>query len=156
MVAQKIKSPHSLAIRFARYKHNKENRYLSVEKWTRQGDKYTEKVPKPMSIAGFCLYLGIGMQTWGRFCKSERVHAEGFEAVIDKIKTEIRKDQLEGSMVGIYNANIAMRLNGLSDTQIIKKQKLPPPSPITKIHVIHPDSYKEEIAPKEVKELGSK
>jgi hypothetical protein len=38
-----------------------------------------------------------------------------FVGICSRIKTEIRKDQIEGGMLGFYNPSITQRLNGLAE-----------------------------------------
>lgn len=42
-----------------------------------------------------------------------------YSAICSRIKKNIRKDQIEGGMAGIYNPSITQRLNGLTERQEI-------------------------------------
>ena len=45
---------------------------------------------------------------------------ERFSTIRSRVKKVVRQDQIEGGMVGQYNASITQRLNGLTDKQEIK------------------------------------
>jgi hypothetical protein len=51
---------------------------------------------------------------------------EDYVSICTRIKEKIRQDQIEGGMVGQYNASITQRLNGLVDkSEVTQKQEQP-------------------------------
>ena len=54
------------------------------------------------------------------YSKDERY--EHFSNICTRVKENIRQDQIEGGMVGQYNASITQRLNGLTDKQEVKQE----------------------------------
>jgi hypothetical protein len=48
-----------------------------------------------------------------------------FIPICSYIREEIRQDQIEGGMVGQYNASITQRLNGLVDKQEVNVSEQP-------------------------------
>ena len=64
------------------------------------------------TLDGFCLYAGIG--NWSQY-KKDHAEDEEFRRVLYAIEQTIRDQQVVGSLVGLFNANIVARLNGLAD-----------------------------------------
>jgi hypothetical protein len=54
-----------------------------------------------------------------------------FSTVRSRVRQQVRQDQIEGGMVGQYNASITQRLNGLTDKSEVvhKEQPLFPDEP---------------------------
>lgn len=78
---------------------------------------------RPYTIAGLCIHLGITTQTFRNYEKNSAY--EEFFAVFRFIKDLISNNQLEGAVVGAYNANIIARTLGLVDKQDIKAEITP-------------------------------
>ena len=85
----------------------------------KDGTKEQEELQRPLTMEGFELYLwdkGIARGADQYFTNQEGRY-EQFVEVCSRIKKAIRKDQIEGGMVGQYNASITQRLNGLVEKQ---------------------------------------
>lgn len=80
-------------------------------------NKETEETPTqcPYSLSGLMIYLNVGEAYWRQFKDSNL--DEDFSTVITRIENIIKTQQLEGAMVGAFNANIVARINGLADKQ---------------------------------------
>lgn len=75
---------------------------------------YREK-QRPLTMEGFenwCFRNGIITDLADYFSNKQGRYAD-FAAVCRAIRREIRQDQIEGGMAGIYNPSITQRLNGL-------------------------------------------
>ena len=68
------------------------------------------EVANPFTLEGLCLYAGISTETWRRYRDSKDLCG-----VTSWAETVIRKNQLDGAMVGVYHQNIIARLLGLAD-----------------------------------------
>jgi hypothetical protein len=55
------------------------------------------------------------MKEWCDWAKYTKSRGEDFCGVITRIETEVRDQQVNGGMAGVYNANLTARLNGLTD-----------------------------------------
>ena len=85
----------------------------------KDGKKDREELERPLTMEGFELYLwdkGIARGADQYFTNAEGRY-DKFVEVCSRIRKAIRKDQIEGGMVGQYNASITQRLNGLVDKQ---------------------------------------
>lgn len=72
--------------------------------------KFTAK--RAYTLDGFCLYAGIS--NWTKY-KKDHAEDEDFVRLLYAIEQTIRDQQVTGALVGLFNANIVARLNGLAD-----------------------------------------
>ena len=85
----------------------------------KDGEQKLEPLQRPLTMDGFQLFLwdkGIAKGADQYFTNQEGLYDEYME-VCSRIKKSIRKDQIEGGMVGQYNPSITQRLNGLVEKQ---------------------------------------
>lgn len=87
-------------------------------------EQYDVPIGRPYTIDGLCNYLGVS----GGYFRAAKanldvkigkklatVGEEALREAIAWIEETTRNDQIEGGMVGQYNANLVSRLNGLAD-----------------------------------------
>jgi hypothetical protein len=84
-------------------------------------------------MEGFNLYLWDNGEIHGSenyFANSGGAYNE-YSSICSRVREAIRNDQIEGGMVGQYNASITQRLNGLTDKSEVvhKEQPLFPDEP---------------------------
>ena len=85
----------------------------------KDGKQELEPLQRPLTMEGFQLFLwdkGIAKGADQYFTNQGGLYEEYME-VCSRIKKSIRKDQIEGGMVGQYNPSITQRLNGLVEKQ---------------------------------------
>lgn len=70
-------------------------------------------VHKPFTWVGFMAFLGVGYKP-ADFISYYKAKKE-FCDLITRIGNEIEADQLNGAMMGDYNANLVARLNGYTE-----------------------------------------
>lgn len=78
-----------------------------------------ELLERPLTLEGFENYvaeLGILQDMSQYFANTEDRYTD-YQTICSRIRKAIRQDQIEGGMVGQYNASITQRLNGLADKQ---------------------------------------
>lgn len=78
-----------------------------------------EPLERPLTLEGFenwCADAGI-VQDLGDYFGNTKGNYANYSAICSRIKRVIRQDQIEGGMVGQYNASITQRLNALVDKQ---------------------------------------
>lgn len=101
-----------------------------------KGDHEEAEVPlgRPYSVDGFTCYLRVSKgYFWSAKAnlrdKIERGKATTSEVelleTIELIEQMIRTQQIDGAMVGIFNANLTARLNGIADRQDITTNGAP-------------------------------
>jgi len=85
----------------------------------KDGVEKDEPLERPLTMEGFELYvadLGIALGLDDYFANTREAYSD-YSAICTRIRKAIRRDQIEGGMVGQYNASITQRLNGLADNQ---------------------------------------
>ncbi|MCC8176381.1 MAG: DNA-packaging protein [Bacteroidales bacterium] len=76
-------------------------------------DAVEQERNSPYSLEGFCAFAVIG--DWRAFKATNNASQKTYSDSIRACEAFILKDQIEGAMLGEYNANIVSRLNGLSE-----------------------------------------
>ncbi len=79
----------------------------------------TLPVQRPLTMEGFenfCADKNI-INDLGDYFSNKNDQYAAFSTICSRIKRVIREDQITGGMVGIFNASITQRLNGLADKQ---------------------------------------
>jgi len=115
---KKIPSPQYLYELFTRYKQTVKNTPRKVHDFVGKDavEVFREK-EVPLTYEGFQNFvedLGV-ITTLDHYFINWEGRYEEFVGVCTRIKREIRQDQIEGGLVGIYNPSITQRLNGLVD-----------------------------------------
>jgi hypothetical protein len=113
-----IESPDFLWDLFKKYKEDVKSKPIIVKDWVGKdaSSVYREK-EKPLTIEGFENWLEdneIITHLSDYFANTDKRYSD-FTTICSRIKRNIRQDQIEGGMAGIYNPSITQRLNGLVD-----------------------------------------
>jgi hypothetical protein len=108
----------------------KENPRYKYTMNQRTGDMVAEPLERPLTLEGFEIFVlnQFGFHIEQYFKNIEKRYTD-FVPICTHIRKEIRRDQIEGGMVGQYNASITQRLNGLTErveSTIITEQPLFP------------------------------
>lgn len=126
-----IETPEKMWEHFETYrkqvKSNPRKRHVFVGK---DGNSEFELLERPLTLEGFecfCYDEGIISDLSNYFANSDNKYAE-YSTICSRIRKAIKDDQIQGGMVGQYNASITQRLNGLTDKSemTIKEQPLFP------------------------------
>ena len=111
-----IETPEKMAELFDGYvKHVKDNPRIKVEYVGRNGDRVKTPLEVPLTMSGFRAYArkqGVTINDY--FANTDDRYKE-YATICRAIENDIRQDQIEGGMVGQYNASITQRLNGLTE-----------------------------------------
>lgn len=78
-----------------------------------KSSEFKESVPTPYTIEDFCDFANIN--GWTSFKSAKQYQSEEFSTIIRAIEQRIRGQQIRGSLVGLYNANLTARINGIAD-----------------------------------------
>lgn len=119
-----IATPEILWEHFTAYKEQVKKTPFLVKDWVGK-DAYQVERPKekPLTLEGFenyCEDNGIIHDLSQYFANTEGRYTE-FQTICTRIRRNIRQDQIEGGMAGVYNPSITQRLNSLvekSETKI--------------------------------------
>lgn len=111
-----IDSPEILWGYFLQYKKLVKNNPILVKDWVgKDADQVYKEKEKPLTIEGFENYLEdqeVINNLSNYFANTNDAYSE-FSTICSRIKRNVRQDQIEGGMVGIYNPSITQRLNSL-------------------------------------------
>lgn len=117
-VHKKIESPEKLLEYFKQYKKFVKSNPFIVEDWVGgAGKDVNRKKEKPLTVEGFENWLEdseIISHLSDYFANTDKRYSD-FATICSRIKREIRQDQIEGGMAGIYNPSITQRLNNLKE-----------------------------------------
>jgi hypothetical protein len=78
-----------------------------------------EPLERPLTLEGFenwCADAGI-IEDLSNYFANTKGNYSDYSTICSRIRRVIRQDQIEGGMVGQYNASITQRLNSLVDKQ---------------------------------------
>ncbi|MEA1849174.1 terminase small subunit [Chryseobacterium sp. MHB01] len=67
---------------------------------------------RPYTLIALCHYLSLSLNGWKKY--EERAE---FVTVTTWVREKINNQQIEGAMVGAFNANLTARIQGISDKQ---------------------------------------
>lgn len=90
------------------------NPLLEAKAFASQGIVTTAELPKmrAMTIGGLCIFLDIGVRTWGEYRGKE-----DFSPICEQVEQIIRDQKFTGAAAGLLNAAIIARDLGLADRQ---------------------------------------
>ena len=109
-----IETPEKMQLLFEAYvKHTKSNPRI-IEKATNKGLQQEKHYP-PLTMAGFEVYCFEQGSDCHNYFDNHGERYNEYKTICSHIKKVIRRDQIEGGMVGQYNSSITQRLNGLTE-----------------------------------------
>jgi hypothetical protein len=118
-----IETPEKLWELFEAYKKSvKEKPRLKTEYVGKDGIMVNTPLERPLTIDGFECHLfneGIIGDLSHYFANTNNKYTD-YLTICSRIRKEVRSDQIDGGMVGQYNASITQRLNGLTEKQAIE------------------------------------
>lgn len=113
-----IETPERMWELFQAYKKQaKENPFLEHDFVGKDGNPDYRKKERCLTMEGFECYVfneGLNGELHQYFSNRDNSYTD-YVAICSRIRKEIRTDQIEGGMAGIYNPSITQRLNGLTE-----------------------------------------
>lgn len=123
-----IETPEKLLELFNNYKNWAEEN--PIEKTIKGNKNFIishESLKRPLTMEGFenyCFDKGH-INDLGDYFSNKNGQYSDYSTICSYIKRQVRQDQIEGGLVGIYNPSITQRLNGLVEkVQEEKKVKV--------------------------------
>ena len=124
-----IKTPEILWELFLKYKEKtKNNPIKKMDFKGKDAETVFYELEVPLTMEGFENYVAdipeMPMDLGDYFANTNSAYPE-FSTICSRIRKEIRQDQIQGGMVGIYNPSITQRLNSLVDKseQTVKQEQ---------------------------------
>ena len=111
-----IETPEAMWQLFESYKDwCKANPRYQYSLSTKTGEATAIPLERPLTQVGFRSYAAdMGSTVTDYFANKDGRYSE-YATICSRIEEAIRRDQIEGGMVGQYNASITQRLNGLTE-----------------------------------------
>lgn len=113
---RKIQTPEYMWELFEQYAAETKTRPVLVQDFVgKDGKEVKRERERPLTLEGFenwCAAAGI-IQDLGDYFSNNEGSYPDFIQVCKRIRREIRQDQIEGGMAGIYHHSITARLNNL-------------------------------------------
>ncbi len=114
----KIESPEMLYELFQQYKKEVKSTPILVHDFVgKDASEVRREKEKPLTFEGFeCFVWEKGISKGiDHIFSNQQGRYKRFLSICSRIKKEIRADQIQGGMAGIYNPSITQRLNNLVD-----------------------------------------
>lgn len=122
-----IKTPEAMFLLFTDYKFSVKINPIIVVDWVGgMAKKVNRQKERPLTMEGFenfCYKKGVTINHY--FTNANKVY-DVYCGICSRIKMEIRQDQIEGGMAGIYNPSITQRLNSLVDKSAVEHSEATP------------------------------
>jgi hypothetical protein len=111
-----IESPELMAQLFEEYKtETKSNPRLKHVFVGKDGNSEFERLERPLTFEGFSIFCFNKIGSIKHYFENRDNSYNEYVHICSHIKEVIRRDQIEGGMVGQYNPSITQRLNGLRE-----------------------------------------
>ena len=111
-----LDSPEQLYELFERYKTDvKANPRIKSVFGGKEFEERAEPLERPLTMEGFEIFCWHEVGCVEDYFKNTNKNYNEFSPICSHIRKEIRRDQIEGGMVGQYNPSITQRLNGLKE-----------------------------------------
>ena len=114
-----IQTPEILWKLFIDYKESVKNNPILIEDYVgKDAQRVMREKPRCLTMEGFENFVaeidGMPMDLGDYFANTNDKYSE-FSTICSRVKRNIRQDQIEGGMAGVYNPSITQRLNGLAE-----------------------------------------
>ena len=111
-----IPTPEDMWDLFEAYKRwCKENPRYSYSLSNKTGEATAVPLERPLTQVGFRTFAAEKGQSVQDYFSNYEGRYSAFTTICSRIEEAIRMDQIEGGMVGQYNASITQRLNNLTE-----------------------------------------
>jgi len=126
-----IETPEKLWEHFENYKNETKSNPIKKHVFVgKDGNADYELIERPLTVDGFevwCFKNAIINDLSHYFANTDNRYSD-YVTICSRIRKEVRNDQIEKGLAGIYNTSITQRLNGLTDKSevTVKEQPLFP------------------------------
>ena len=121
-----IETPEILLELFEQYKSKVHENPRYKYELDKTGNVTPIPLRVPFTMEGFNVFCYNEIGIVEQYFENREGRYSEYVGICTRIKKEIRQDQIEGGMVGQYNASITQRLNGLAEqSEITQKTEQP-------------------------------
>jgi hypothetical protein len=115
-IPKAVESPELMYQLFLEYIQFAKSNPIKVKDWVGgMAKQVTREKERPLTMEGFENYVfkkGVAAELDQYFANRDGRY-ENYVSICQRIRKEIREDQISGGMAGIYNPSITQRLNNL-------------------------------------------
>lgn len=116
MPKEKYMNPDELWQLFEKYKAEIKDHPRKRDVFVgKDGIRESERLERPLTMEGFRNFGHKNNSSIEHYFANTDNSYTDYRTICSRIRDEIRQDQIEGGMVGQYNASITQRLNGLTE-----------------------------------------
>jgi hypothetical protein len=111
-------TPEELEAAWRGYKEDLDKQskeWLNVQYVGKDGERKADGLKVPMTLEGFKRYCRNNKGEVHQYFDNADSLYDDFMVICRAIREEIRENQIIGGLLGVYNASITQRLNGLAD-----------------------------------------
>jgi hypothetical protein len=123
-----IETPEKLWEHFENYKNETKSNPIKKHVFVgKDGNADYELIERPLTVDGFevwCFRNAIINDLSHYFANTDNRYSD-YVTICSRIRKEVRNDQIEKGLAGIYNTSITQRLNGLTDKSEITVKEQP-------------------------------
>lgn len=120
-----FKTPEELEAAFELFKEDlieQGKEWMNVQYVGKDANRVSDPMKVPMTLEGFKRFCRTNYGDVQGYFDNYEGYYDDFLVICSRIREEIRENQIIGGLLGVYNASITQRLNGLSDKQEIKAE----------------------------------
>ena len=120
-----IESPEKLWELFEEYKVYTDRNPIKKQDYVgKDATMVYRELQKPYTMEGFENYLANNniIEDLSNYLANSGGNYSNYSTICSRIKREIKQNQIEGGMTGIYNPSITQRLNGLVDKKEVEQK----------------------------------
>ena len=110
-----IETPEKLWEMFKEYATYVKTNPRTIDKALQSGKVVQEKLEVPLTMEGFEIWCIENYSDCHHYFDNTENRYSEYGTITTRIKKAIRRDQIEGGMVGQYNPSITQRLNNLTE-----------------------------------------
>lgn len=110
-----IETPEKLWEMFKEYVAYVKTNPRTIDKALQSGKVVQEKLEVPLTMEGFEIWCIENYSDCHHYFDNTDGRYSDYGTIASRIKKAIRRDQIEGGMVGQYNPSITQRLNNLTE-----------------------------------------
>ena len=113
-----ISHPDEFRVAFDEYKKaTKANPFLVLDFVGKDGKPVYREKERPLTIEGFENFMcdKYDIVTIQQYLENRDGRYDSYVSIVAYVRKQIRQDQIEGGMAGMYQQNLTARLNGLSE-----------------------------------------
>lgn len=111
-----IETPERLLEIFNEYKTDVKNHPRTNHVFVgKDGNDARQELERPLTMEGFRVFCFEKYSCVKQYFDNAEKRYSDYITICSYIKDQIRRDQIEGGMVGQYNASITQRLNNLKE-----------------------------------------